>query len=331
MDVLILGWSDIVRRRVVPALLSLDGVDQIHVASSSGAPRPGDLGPRAGRSYDGDMAIEQALDDQPGALVYVSGVNVEHALRVLAAFDTGHDVVVDKPAVMSAAERRLCLNAAQKAGRLLAEAIVWPTHPQVTGLLDRLRAQSLVVRDIDATFTIPPLPVTNFRTDQMRGGGAAADMGAYAMSPARIFGRGRLDDLRGEVTARQPDGLDVGFEMSAHYSDGVRVRGSFSLVVEYVNRLALSGEGWSAVLEPAFSSRPDTALTVALTVDGRDESFTVPPADSFANFLAGVIGRIAAGDRTTDTERTAVSSADLLALRSAVGVRWGIVYADDED
>lgn len=330
MDVLILGWSDIVRRRVVPALLAIDGVDEIHVASSSTAPDPADLGRRAGRIYDGDMAIEQALDDQADAVVYVTGANIDHAPRVLTAFNAGHDVIVDKPAVLSAAERHLCLTAARRVGRLLAEAIVWPTHPQVTELLDRLRAQSLVVRDIHATFTIPPLPATNFRMDPLRGGGAVADMGAYAMSPARVFGRGRLHDLRGDVLRLQ-NGLDTGFDMSAQYSDAITVRGSFSLAAAYVNRLALSGDGWNAVLEPAFSSRPDAALTVALTVDDRDESFTVPPADPFANFLAGVVSRVAAGDRTTDTERTAVSSADLLALARVVGVRWDIVDADGED
>ncbi len=321
MDVLVLGWSDIVRRRVLPAFGRIDDVGRVHVATQSRtAPDLTALGARAGRAYTGVDAIARALVDLPDALVYVSGHNTVHADRVLAALGSGHDVVVDKPAFLSAAERDRCLAAATSEHRMVAEALVWPRHAQVAELLDRMRSMSLRAKAIRATFAIPELPGTNFRTNPALGGGAVADMGVYAMSPARVFGDGELEQVTGRVIDTSDNGVDRAFTFAARYSDEISVEGTFALTGDYVNRLELTGEDWHAVLQPAFSSRPDAELAVDFTVRGQDRGFTVAPSDPFAAFLADVArGR---DDRAAVTARTAVSSDDLLALASALGVDW---------
>ncbi len=323
MDVLVLGWSDIVRRRVVPALLDVDAVRHVHVATTSdGALDLTALGPKAGRSFTGPTSVSRALETLADCLVYVSGRNTDHAARVLAALGTGHDVVVDKPAFISSGERQQCLAAAAAQGRMLAEAVVWPMHAQVAELIARLQSLALSPTAIRATFAIPALPMSNFRTQAALGGGVVADMGVYAMSPARVLGAGALEALTGDITARSATGLDHAFTCRARYADGLTVDGSFSLDGDYVNRLELAGDEWSAALQPAYSSRPDATLDVALTVRGRDLGFSVGPSDPFTRFLDDVINRLAAGDRDRLTERTAVSSEDLLALASTLGVDW---------
>lgn len=320
MDVLVLGWSDIVRRRVLPALDGLPDVGVIHVATGAGDVSLAAASAKPGRVLTGDF--RKALNEFPDALVYVSGVNTDHAERVLAALDAGHDVVVDKPAVLTNSDRDACLRAAASRGLMLAEATVWPLHSQVRELLARLQARGLRAELIESVFVIPALPESNFRTQQVLGGGAVSDMGAYAMSPARVFGSGDLATLESTITQRADSGLDLAFEVSASYTDGLALSGRFSLDGDYANRLTLSGDGWSAVLQPAFSSKPAAELTVSLIVDGVDQGFSAPPCDAFSEFLGTVVSDLATGRRSEQTERTAQSTADVLALAGAAGIEW---------
>jgi predicted dehydrogenase len=320
MDVLVIGWSDIVRRRVLPALDTIDAVAAIHVATTSADAGLASTTAKAGRVFTDGW--QSALDECPDTLVYVSGINTDHYARVLAALESGHDVVVDKPAVLTREHRAACLAAAATNGRVLAEATVWPLHAQVTELIRRVHDRGLHTTRIASIFTIPALPASNFRTQVASGGGAVADMGAYAMSPGRVFGTGELVGLDAVLTQADARGLDVGFSLEGTYSDGLVLTGRFRLDGEYANRLAVSGPGWSATLQPAFSSKPDAELTVALAIEDEDHSFAVPGCDPFAVFLASVIDDVTAGVSAVHTERTAESTEDLLALAEAVGLEW---------
>jgi predicted dehydrogenase len=322
VDILLIGWSDIVRRRILPALAAVDGIDLVHVATGAEALTPdwrsaGGPRVRPGRVFAGPGSWQRALAELPPALAYASGTNVDHAPRTRAALAAGWDVIVDKPAFLDPADLVDCLVLARQGGRLLAEATVWSYHAQVTTALDAIGRLGLQVREIEATFTVPALPPTNFRTDPALGGGAVADLGVYGMSPARVFGSGRLVDLGGRVTGTSVDGLDSAFSVEATYSDGTRMTGAFSLDAAYTNLLKVGGPGWSA-----FSSRPDAPLAVAMTVEGEDRSLQVSPCDPFAAFLDGVVSSIARGLRAEQTDRTEQSATDLLALADALGIDW---------
>lgn len=321
VDVLVLGWSDIVRRRVLPALDGLDSVASVHLATRQGADLGG-LSRKAGRTFGGPRATDDALAALPAAVVYASGVNTEHASRVHAALLSGHHVVVDKPAFLSRADASACLARARDDGLMLAEATVWSRHAQVSGLLHRMQEHGLRARRLACTFTIPSLPSTNFRTRAGEGGGAVADMGAYATSPGRVFGTSPLVGVSAAVSHRDPHGLDLGFTTTLRYEDGMTVEGAFALDGEYANTLAVEGDGWSALLSPAFSSRPDAVLDVALRVDGREIGFAAGPSDPFASFLESALAAADGGYGSEWTERTSESVADLLALAEAADVRW---------
>ena len=217
MDVLVVGWSDIVRRRVLPALDGLSLVSAVHVASSAGRVDLAGLSTKAGRTFTGPMHLEEALEAFPLSLVYVSGRNDAHAHRALAALESGHDVIIDKPAFLTTSARDSCLHAARAGGLLLTEATVWPFHAQVVELRRVLAHEGLHATRIASTFTIPALPETNFRTQTEMGGGAVADMGAYAMSPGRVFGTAEHVEVTAAITQRFPSGLDLGFRVLARY------------------------------------------------------------------------------------------------------------------
>lgn len=323
VEVLVLGWSDIVRRRVLPALTSLPAV-QVSVATTSAAPTGDDPtgDTRLHRTWHGPDAVDQALDACADAVVYVSGVNTVHARRVEAALSAGHHVIVDKPGFLSMSDADRCLRLAEEHHLLLAEAVVWPWHDQVVSLLATLRTLGRPVQRMRSTFVIPALPPANFRTDPARGGGAVADMGAYALSPGRVFGGGDLMACQARITERSAVGLDIGFQLTGEYRSGLTVEGTFSMNGAYANRLEIEGDGFAATLSPAFSSRPDDRIPVQVVVDGEDLSFTAAATDPFAQFLAAALtDGLADPDQWTTLTRA--SASDLTRLAHSCGLSWG--------
>jgi len=139
LDILIIGWSDLVRRRVLPALDKMERIDLVHVATTGNVPELGNYTKKGGTVFSGQYAVKNSLEQQLATLAYVSGVNTDHAPRVLAALESECDVIVDKPAFLNGDDRRICIESATARHRLLAEATVWSWHSQVAGLKERLK------------------------------------------------------------------------------------------------------------------------------------------------------------------------------------------------
>src|SRR5579864_4543387 len=157
MRLLVLGFSSIAERRVIPAAAGVAAIDEISIASRS---RPQPAGwPKAGRFF---ADYEAALHDGDPDLVYLSLPNAMHDRWVMAALAAGKHVIVDKPAMMTLEASRRGVGEAQRRGRLFAEATVFGHHPQFEQLATFL-TETGPLTHVAAQFIIPPLPIANFR------------------------------------------------------------------------------------------------------------------------------------------------------------------------
>src|SRR5882757_10539331 len=130
MRLLILGYSSIVQRRVIPAAAKVDAIGEISIASKSRA-EPSEGWPKRGRFFaDYDIALRESQAD----LVYVSLPNAMHEHWVLAALASGKHVLVDKPAMTTLEACERGVKQARSGGRMLAEATVFDYHPHFEAL-----------------------------------------------------------------------------------------------------------------------------------------------------------------------------------------------------
>ena len=127
MKILIIGYSSIVRRRIIPALHHLDEIVEVDLATRRPDEVINPLDPVI-KNIHGNY--KEALEQTDAELVYISLVNSLHGHWVEAALQTGKHVVVDKPAFLSLAETKRLVRMADRAGLCLAEAIVIGDHPQ---------------------------------------------------------------------------------------------------------------------------------------------------------------------------------------------------------
>lgn len=297
MRILVIGLSAIIQKRLMPAFAAIDGIARVDIASR-GKPTP-DNWPKHGIFYSD---YETALAASNAELVYISLPNSDHMTWILASLAAGKHVIVDKPATLTLADAKTCLQAAKAASRLLAEATVFSYHPH----MDAMR-QSVKVRYLDAQFIIPPMPAGNFRNVCALGGGSLLDMGPYAAAVARLFTDAPLESLCAAAAPRNPAfDVDMGFSFLARFADGLRYTGHFGFDGEYQNRLLCVGEDASILSERLFSLPADMTMRWQARSRNQAADREFPAADSFASFLRAVLQAI----ETTNHENLA---RDLLA------------------
>jgi predicted dehydrogenase len=290
MRLLILGYSSIAERRVIPAAKKVAAIDEISIASKSRS-RPNNW-PKAGRFF---TDYESALRERDSDLVYLSLPNAMHEQWVMAALAAGKHVIVDKPAMITESASRRAVEEARRTGRVLAEATAFGYHPQFETLAAFV-AEHGPLTCLDAQFIIPPLPIANFRNHPELGGGCLLDMGPYAAGLMRILGGGLPSAVTALAGGRHPEtGVDMGFSVQARLAKGGLFTGQFSFEGEYQNRLLIVARSGSVISERVFSPPADHQMQWRQRIRNLESVVTFEAADTFARFLETVTFAIADG------------------------------------
>ena len=324
MHLLFLGYSSIVRRRVLPAARTVSAIHSISVASRS----HGQDG--AGGRVDGDGAVdgwypdyEEALASAGADLVYVSGANADHAEWVMRALRRGCHVIVDKPAFLDLETAEAAVRLARERDRGLAEATVFLFHPQAATLRALVHPAESRVTRATATFSFPPLPPGDFRYRADCGGGSLYDLGPYAAATNRLLFGAQPDDVECKVLSRDTSrdaGVDTSFSVLLTHAAGGSLAGHFGFVMAYQNRLSVVTRSRTIDADRLFTTPPDLACTLRVR-EGHDErTLPVAPGDAFALFLEAFVDAMGRRDFGA-FERALLDDAALLArLRHAAGV-----------
>jgi NDP-hexose-3-ketoreductase len=292
MRLLILGYSSIAQRRVIPAAAGTGAIDQISIASKS-RPEPTEGWPKRGRFFSD---YETALRESDADIVYLSLPNAMHEHWVMVALAAGKHVLVDKPAMITKDACERAVKEARRSGRLLAEATVFGHHPHFQAL-GGFVAEHGPLTHVDAQFIIPPLPIGNFRNHAELGGGCVLDMGPYAAALMRILGGGPPSQIAALAGNRHPEtGVDMGFSAQARLANGGIFSGHFSFEGEYQNRLLIVAHSGSVMIERVFSPPADHPIKWRRRVRNVETVVTFEAADIFANFLEAATRAISTGD-----------------------------------
>jgi predicted dehydrogenase len=290
MDVLILGYSSIVKRRVLPALISLAQVERIHVASRKGFSGEGIPHGKRGRVFN---EYGTALEECCPCLCYVSLPNTMHAEWAHEALESGFHVIIDKPAVTNVADATKLVDIAERKSLCLAEANVWHYHPLAQIL------KGTIVKEIDkplqifATFSSPPLEYNNFRYDPGLGSGILLDRGPYAVSCGNFFFGEPPKEIICRVTSFDKKGIvDISCNIMMVYPSGSVLQGFFSLAAEYRNTLSITGSSYCFDVDRIFTPPADYVGNIRLRRKNKTETIAAPQGDIFALFISDVLNSI---------------------------------------
>ncbi|MEI6125398.1 MAG: Gfo/Idh/MocA family oxidoreductase, partial [Pseudomonadota bacterium] len=190
MHILIIGYSAIVKKRVLPALKKIEAIRCIDIATQSSASRLSSEKTFTGTAFT-DYA--DALSKSTADIVYISLVNSSHAEWAEQALLKGCHVIVDKPCFIRFDDVKRLTNLARQKGLCLAEATAYAWHPQIQMVSDLFLQAGTQPTRLTVAFSFPPFAEDNFRYQKTLGGGALWDLGPYAVSPGRLFFKDQPD------------------------------------------------------------------------------------------------------------------------------------------
>lgn len=273
---LILGNSNIVRRRVLPA------AQNIFESIDLGTRRP-EAEFQTSKKGQVFSDYAEALKKSNASHVYVSLTNNLHDLWVRQALELGKNVIVDKPAFMDLDTAYELTNLADKKGLLLAEATVYSYHPQVHAIKNLFQEKASAPTRLFAQFSVPPFTKDNFRYDKNLGGGALLDMGPYAASVGRIFFNEAPKDVQCRILSKNQ--VETAFSVMCTYKDSRSFVGTFGFDTEYSNHIRVLSSNTLVTTDRFFTTNSDQVQNISFKNNNQDGQITVPAADSFSEFL----------------------------------------------
>lgn len=247
----ILGAAKIAPMALVRPARILPGVEVVAVAARDETRARRFAGkhgiPRVHESY------EALLADPEIDAVYIPLPNGLHCEWTLHAVDAGKHVLCEKPIASNADEARRMAEAAQRTGRVLAEAFHWRHHPLAARMREVIASGELGrIRRVEVSTCIPlPIPGDiRYRLDLA--GGAVMDIGCYAVNMARFLAGAEPEVLSAEAKLASPR-VDRWMRAELRFPDAVTGRVTCALFSARLLQLSarVSGDaGTLRVLNP---------------------------------------------------------------------------------
>ena len=173
----------------------------------------------------GYSSYDELLSDPDITIIYNALPPAAHAEWSIKALKAGKHVLCEKPLAMTADEAELMVEAAETAGRVLAEAFHDRYHPVFLHLLARKTSGALgEIRALRAEFHVDiPFDPHNIRHDPAQGGGAMMDLGCYPLHWLRSF-MGQEPEILSAHAELTPLNVDQRMEVAMRFAGGVEAQ-----------------------------------------------------------------------------------------------------------
>ena len=288
----ILGAGRITSAAVGPALAASDRCRVVAVGARDQG-RAAAVAPGARTGSYADVVADPEVE-----AVYIALPNDAHVPWALEAVRAGKHVLCEKPLGVHAAEVEAALAAATSAGVELVEASWYRWHPRTRHAEDLVGAGALGdVVEVRAGFTFGGVPGGDYRLDPAMGGGAAYDVGCYALSAVGWATGWARPELGPVDVRRHPGGVDL--EVAARLRAGrasAVVRASIDDAEEqWIEVVGTAGS--LSFAAPAFTAWTGGPADLVLRHgSGRVEDVRFPACDPYRLMVDAVAGRVRGGD-----------------------------------
>ena len=260
-----------INRSVIPPLRALKRNDLLAVASrtqeSADAYARNWKIPRAHSSY------EALLADPEIDVIYNSLPNHLHAKWTIKAMQAGKHVLCEKPLTLSVEEVDAIAAAAQKYGRVVAEAFMYRHHAQTLKVQELVSSGTLgTLKLLRGSYSYVMKREENIRDDPAMGGGSIWDVGCYPISYMRtVIGAEPLEVFGWQLTASS--GIDDTFVGQMRFEGDVYAQFDSSFVIPFHTFIEIIGS--EATLLIPMPYKPGLNEKIFLTRGDKTETVTV--------------------------------------------------------
>jgi predicted dehydrogenase len=218
-------------------------------------------------------SYESLLADPDIHVIYNSLPNHLHAEWTIKAVEAGKHVLCEKPLALSVDEVDAIKSAAQKHGRVVAEAFMYRHHPLTLKVLEIVNSGSLgTLKLIRGSFSFVLSREGDVRLNPEWGGGSIWDVGCYPISYTRtVVGAGPLEVFGWQVTG--PTGIDDTFVGQMRFKDEVQAQFDCSFVIPFHSFMEIVGSEATLSIPKPF--KPQVKEQIFIIRDNKVETIKI--------------------------------------------------------
>ena len=281
MKILILGYSNLCRRKIIPVLKKKFSNVKFSICSRSQKKK--NIG-----AYDWFRDYKVALKKSKTDVVYISLINSLHYYWAKKFLENNYHVIIDKPATLNFKQAKNLVKLARKKKRLLSEAVVFHYHQQINKAIKEINSLKNLTH-VHARFVIPKFPKKNFHNFKKYGGGCLLDMGPYAAAVFRIFISKNIKKVTFLSSFKEnQNGVNENFDVKIVVGKK-SFSGYFSHNGEYENTLTLFTKRKSVTINRVFSPPNDVDLTLQVNEGNISKEKKLKRDDTFFNYFKKII------------------------------------------
>jgi D-xylose 1-dehydrogenase (NADP+, D-xylono-1,5-lactone-forming) len=237
----------------------------------------------APRVYD---VLDGVWQDGTIDAVYIALPNHLHAPVALAAIAAGKHVLIEKPMACSATEVASIHQAADQAGVVVMEAMMYRFHPQTTQVLALITAGDIgEVRQVQVQFGYRQDNPHDIRMIETVGGGAIYDIGCYGVSLAQLVTQATPTSVQA-MGIRGGNDVDVLTAGIFGYQHQCQTQLNVSFLGGFYQQARIIGYDGVIEIERPFTVLPDRESVVRLWRGAhfaKESQIVVPPASHFVH------------------------------------------------
>jgi D-xylose 1-dehydrogenase (NADP+, D-xylono-1,5-lactone-forming) len=209
---------------------------------------------RAYGSY-ADLLADPDID-----VIYNPLPNSLHAEWTVKAVQAGKHVLCEKPLALSLDEVDAMSAAAERHGKVVAEALMYRSHAQTLKVREIVQSGKLGrVKLLSGSFTYAGTTPDNYRLKPEMGGGCLWDVGVYPLGYARfVLGEEPLEVFGWQVPG--PTGVDETFVTQLRFPEDVHLQMNCSMALPYHVFMEIVGDEAALIVPHPFTPGPREAL-----------------------------------------------------------------------
>ena len=276
MKILILGYSNIVRRRVISVLKEKKII--FFIASKTFKKKiPGVK--KQFKSYN--YALNKCNPD----LVYISLPNSEHFYWAKKSLKHKFNTIVDKPITSNEKQLEELIDISKKNKKVLVESTFFNYHLQMKKIVKIFKKDCY--KRIIAKFIIPKPDKKSILMSKKLEGGVLMDMGPYISSIPRLFNLKKI--LRKNIKIKKnKQKLITSIKFIINFKEG-RYNGHFEFGGKYQNQILISNKNKKSIIKRVFSPPDDQNLNFKLISKKSEKTIQLKKDNCFKNFLNEVL------------------------------------------
>ena len=272
MKILILGYSNIVRKRVLKVFK--ENNIKIFVASKTYKKKISGIKGQF-KSY------EEALKKCKPSIVYISLPNSEHFIWAKKSLYYKYNTIVDKPITSNYKQLEELIELSKKKKRLLVESTFFNYHIQMKKLIRMHRNDRF--KKIYAKFIIPKPDKKSILMSKKFHGGVLMDMGPYISSIPRLFNLKKFLKKRIKIIKNKKK-LIISIKFLINFKEG-DYDGIFEFGGKYKNEMKITNKTKKSFIKRVFSPPDNERLILKLVNKKKEKTIKLKKDNCFKNFF----------------------------------------------